>query len=93
MKNFKVLNIDSTQISIFSRVLCYLPHLVKLSICENLIQSLPKDINELKKLQDFSISNNKLIFLPMQLSQLTKLKVLRADDNKLELLSDTVEYL
>uniref|UniRef100_A0A8B9NFR9 Leucine-rich repeat-containing protein 57 n=1 Tax=Accipiter nisus TaxID=211598 RepID=A0A8B9NFR9_9AVES len=70
-------------------VLCYLPHLVKLSICENLIQSLPKGFNELKKLQDFSISNNKLIFLPVQLSQLTK--VLRADDNKLELLSDTVD--
>uniref|UniRef100_A0A8D0FNK8 Leucine-rich repeat and death domain-containing protein 1 n=1 Tax=Strix occidentalis caurina TaxID=311401 RepID=A0A8D0FNK8_STROC len=30
MKNLKVLNIHSTQISVFSRVLCYLPHLVKL---------------------------------------------------------------
>ncbi|KAM9233001.1 LOW QUALITY PROTEIN: uncharacterized protein RG961_004377 [Leptosomus discolor] len=51
-------------------------------------ESLPRDIPEFKKLQEFSISNNKLIFLPMQLFHLTKLKVLRADDNKLEFLSN-----
>uniref|UniRef100_A0A8C0FMJ3 Uncharacterized protein n=1 Tax=Bubo bubo TaxID=30461 RepID=A0A8C0FMJ3_BUBBB len=62
MKNLKVLNIDSTQISVFSRVLCYLPHLVELKHMLEFDSGLPKDIKD----------NNNLIFLPVQIFWLTK---------------------
>ncbi|MDF9867596.1 Leucine-rich repeat (LRR) protein [Bacilli bacterium PM5-3] len=54
-----------------------------LSLTNNKITSIPKEIELLKKLEEFDISGNVIYYLPNEINNLKNLKVLRADSTHL----------
>jgi Leucine-rich repeat (LRR) protein len=63
---------------------CKMTMLTALKLDYNLLESLPKDIEKLLKLEVLSVKNNKLTHLPLELGYLRRLKTLETAGNDLK---------
>ena len=91
--NVEELFMRNRKLKDFPEEIFLLPKLRILSLAQNNITYLPKNISKLTNLETLSLSRNKLITLPKEIGDLKKLKILNLNDNKLTYLPNTISKL